>query len=463
LSASSVVTGALSIGTILLRNATLVATFDDAERELAGGWIAIDGNEITAVGAASDPAPFAERSIDASGMVLLPGFVNTHHHFYQTLTRAVPAAQDAELFDWLVALYPIWARLDPPALRSATAVACAELLLSGCTTASDHTYMWPNGCTIDDEIAVAREIGLRLHAARGSMSIGRSKGGLPPDGCVEDESAILADTARAIERHHDAARFAMTRIVVAPCSPFSVSENLMRESASLAREHGVYLHTHLAETLDEERYCLERFGCRPVELAERLAWTGDDVWFAHAVHLSADEIRRLGETRTGVAHCATSNMRLGSGIAPVRALVAAGARVGLGVDGSASNDSSHALDEVRHAMLLQRVFGGAAAMSARDTLRLATRGGAAVLGRDDIGALAPGMAADVAGFRLDGLALAGGAVHDPLASLVFCRPPSADFVMVNGRTIVAGGAFVSFDVARAVAEQARHARKLLAL
>jgi cytosine/adenosine deaminase-related metal-dependent hydrolase len=462
LSASSVVTGAFSIGTILLRDATLVATFDDARRELPGGWIAIDGNEITSLGAASDPAPFADRNIDASGMVLLPGFVNTHHHFYQTLTRAVPAAQDAELFAWLVALYPIWARMDPPALRSATAVACAELLLSGCTTASDHTYMWPNGCTIDDEIAVAREFGLRFHASRGSMSIGRAQGGLPPDSCVENEAAILADTARAIERHHDGARFAMTRVVVAPCSPFSVSENLMRESASLARAYGVHLHTHLAETLDEERFCLERYGCRPVELAERLAWTGADVWFAHAVHPSPDEVGRLGKTRTGVAYCATSNMRLGSGIAPVRALVAAGARVGLGVDGSASNDSSHMLDEVRHAMLLQRVAGGAAALSAREALRLATRGGAAVLGRDDIGALAPGMAADIAGFRLDSLALAGGAVHDPLASLVFCRPPNADFVMVNGRTIVAGGAFTDFDVARTVAEHARHARKLLA-
>jgi cytosine/adenosine deaminase-related metal-dependent hydrolase len=336
-------------------------------------------------------------------------------------------------------------------------------LLSGCTTASDHTYMWPNGCTIDDEIAVASEIGLRFHASRGSMSIGHSQGGLPPDSCVEGEAAILADTSRAIERHHDAARFAMTRIVVAPCSPFSVSENLMQESASLARAYGVHLHTHLAETLDEERFCLERYGCRPVELAERLAWAGDDVWFAHAVHPSADEVRRLGRTRTGVAHCATSNMRLGSGIAPVRALVAAGARVGLGVDGSASNDSSHLLDEARHAMLLQRVQGGAAAMSAREALRLATRGGAAILGRDDIGALAPGMAADIAGFRLDGPALAGGAVHDPLASLVFCRPPNADFVMVNGRTIVEGGAFVNFDVARTVAEHARHARKLLAV
>jgi cytosine/adenosine deaminase-related metal-dependent hydrolase len=449
------------IGTVLLRNAALVATFDDAERELSGGWILIDGPAIAAVGGSGEAEPAAGRVVDASDMVLLPGFVNTHHHFYQTLTRAVPAAQDVELFDWLVALYPVWARMEPPAFRSATAIACAELLLSGCTTASDHTYMWPNGCTIDEQIAVAAEIGLRFHAARGSMSIGRSGGGLPPDSCVEDEGAILADTDRAIAAYHDSAPFAMTRVVVAPCSPFSVSESLMRESAALARARGVHLHTHLAETLDEERFCLERYGCRPVELAERLGWTGDDVWFAHAVHPSPDEVRRLGATRTGIAHCPTSNMRLGSGIAPIRAFVAAGARVGLGVDGSASNDASHLLDEIRHAMLLQRVLGGAGALSARSALRLATRGGAQVLGRDDVGALAPGMAADVAGFRIDTLPLAGGAAHDPLAALVFCRPVNADFVMVNGRTIVERGEFVRLDIARLVAEHGRHARRLL--
>jgi cytosine/adenosine deaminase-related metal-dependent hydrolase len=450
-----------SIGTILLRNATSIATFDDAERELAGGWILVDGPQIVALGSTCEPEPAAERVVDASEMLLLPGFVSTHHHFYQTLTRAVVAAQDAELFDWLTALYPIWARMEPAALRSATAIACAELLLSGCTTASDHTYMWPNGCRVDDQIEVAREIGLRFHPARGSMSIGRSQGGLPPDSCVEREPDILADTQRAIDLYHDRTRFAMTRLVVAPCSPFSVSDDLMRESAALARANGVHLHTHLAETLDEERFCLERYGCRPIELAERLAWTGDDVWFAHAVHASPDEARRLGATRTGIAHCPTSNMRLGSGIAPVRAYAAAGARVGLGVDGSASNDSSHMLDEVRHALLLQRIAGGGGALSARAALRMATRGGAAVLGRDDIGALAPGMAADIAGFRLDALAFAGGAVHDPLAALVFCRPTNADFVMVHGRTIVERGAFVRLDLERLIAAHNRFARALV--
>jgi cytosine/adenosine deaminase-related metal-dependent hydrolase len=387
--------------------------------------------------------------------------VNTHHHFYQTLTRAVPGTQDVELFDWLVTLYPIWARLTPAALRSATAVACAELLLSGCTTASDHTYLWPNGCRIDDEIAVAREIGLRFHASRGSMSVGRSKGGLPPDSCVEDEAAILADTRRAIETFHDAARFAMTRVVVAPCSPFSVSPDLMRESIALARSYGVHSHTHLAETLDEERYCIEKFGCRPVELAERLGWVGADVWHAHMVHPSVAEVGVLGASRTGVAHCPTSNMRLGSGIAPIRALVNAGARVGLGVDGSASNDSSHLLDEVRHAMLLQRVGGGAKAATAREMLRLGTRGGAEVLGRDDVGYLAPGMAADLAGVRLDSLAMAGGAVHDPLAALVFCRPGNVDFTVVNGVALVEHGAFTALDIERVVAQHNELARVLV--
>jgi cytosine/adenosine deaminase-related metal-dependent hydrolase len=351
--------------------------------------------------------------------------------------------------------------LTPAALRSATAVACAELLLSGCTTASDHTYLWPNGCRIDDEIEVAREIGLRFHASRGSMSIGHAQGGLPPDDCVEEESAILRDTQRAIERHHDARRFAMTRIVVAPCSPFSVSDDLMRESIALARSYGVHAHTHLAETLDEERYCLARYGCRPVELAERLGWVGDDVWYAHAVHPSEAEIARLGGTRTGIAHCPTSNMRLGSGIAPVRLLARAGARVGLGVDGSASNDASHLLDEARHAMLLARVAGGATASSARDVLRMATRGGAAVLGRDDIGSLAPGMAADIIGFRLDTLPLAGGAVHDPLAALVFCRPDTVDFSVVAGRPLVERGALLDLDVERLVARHNDFARALV--
>jgi cytosine/adenosine deaminase-related metal-dependent hydrolase len=449
------------MGTLLIRDAAHVETFDDADRVLRDASIFVRDGAIEALGPATEMPRDADRVVDARGCIVIPGLVNTHHHFYQTLTRAVPGTQDVELFDWLVTLYPIWARLTPAALRSATAVACAELLLSGCTTASDHTYLWPNGCRIDDEIAVAREIGLRFHASRGSMSVGRSKGGLPPDSCVEDEAAILADTRRAIETFHDAARFAMTRVVVAPCSPFSVSPDLMRESIALARSYGVHSHTHLAETLDEERYCIEKFGCRPVELAERLGWLGADVWHAHMVHPSAAEVGVLGASRTGVAHCPTSNMRLGSGIAPIRALVDAGARVGLGVDGSASNDSSHLLDEVRHAMLLQRVGGGAKAATAREMLRLGTRGGAEVLGRDDVGYLAPGMAADLAGVRLDSLAMAGGAVHDPLAALVFCRPGNVDFTVVNGVALVEHGAFIALDIERVVAQHNELARALV--
>jgi cytosine/adenosine deaminase-related metal-dependent hydrolase len=449
------------VATLLIRDAAHVETFDDADRVLREASIFVRDGAIEALGPAADLPRDADRVVDARGCIVIPGLVNTHHHFYQTLTRAVPGTQDVELFDWLIALYPIWARLTPAALRSATAVACAELLLSGCTTASDHTYLWPNGCRIDDEIAVARETGLRFHASRGAMSVGYSHGGLPPDSCVEDEGAILADTQRAIETFHDAGRFAMTRIVVAPCSPFSVSPDLMRESIALARSFGVHAHTHLAETLDEERYCIQKFGCRPVELAEELGWLGADVWHAHMVHPSPAEVRVLGASRTGVAHCPTSNMRLGSGIAPIRALVEAGARVGLGVDGSASNDSSHLLDEARHAMLLQRVGGGAKAATAREVLRLATRGGASVLGRDDIGMLAPGMAADLVGVRLDSLALAGGAVHDPLAALVFCRPAGVDFTIVNGVPLVEHGAFTALDIERVVAQHNELARDLV--
>jgi cytosine/adenosine deaminase-related metal-dependent hydrolase len=449
------------MGTLLIRDAVHIETFDDDGSNYADASILVRDGAIETIGPAADLPRTADRVVDASGCVVIPGLVNTHHHFYQTLTRAVPGTQDVELFDWLVTLYPMWARLTPEGLRSATAIACAELLLSGCTTAADHTYLWPNGCRIDDQIEVAREIGLRFHASRGSMSVGRSKGGLPPESVVQDEPAILADTQRAIEAYHDASRFAMTRVVVAPCSPFSVSEDLMRESIALARSYGVTAHTHLAETLDEERYCLERYGCRPVELAERLGWMGPDVWHAHMVHPSHDEVGRLGATRTGVAHCPTSNMRIASGIAPIGALVAAGARVGLGVDGSASNDSSHLLDEARHAMLLQRVKGGSTAMTGREALRLATRGGADVLGRDDVGYLAPGMAADIIGVRTDTLAMAGGAVHDPLAALVFCRPTTVDFTVVNGATLVEHGTFTRLDVAPLVARHGILARALV--
>jgi cytosine/adenosine deaminase-related metal-dependent hydrolase len=448
------------MATLLITHAARIETLDDRASSIKDGSIFVRDGMIEAIGPAED-LPTAERVLDARGCLVMPGLVNTHHHFLQTLTRAVPQAQNSELFDWLRVLYPMWGRITPEGMRSATAIACAELLLSGCTTASDHTYMWPNGCRIEDQIEVAREIGLRYHAGRGSISLGESQGAAPPDACCESEPAILIETQRAIERHHDPARFAMTRIVNAPATLFLVSIDLMRESIALARSYGVTSHTHLAETLDEERYCLERFGRRPVEMMEELGWVGPDVWHAHVVHPSADEVGRIGATQTGVAHCPTSNMRLGSGIAPIRAYAAAGVRVGIGVDGSASNDSSNMLDEVRHALLLQRVAGGGSAVTARDVLRMATRGGAAVLGRDDIGALAAGMAADVVGFDLETLPLAGGAVHDPVAALVFCRPANADLVIVDGKVVVERGEFVRLDVERLVASHNRYARALV--
>lgn len=447
--------------TLLLRNADVVAAFDDAGSVFYGTSVLVRDNIIERIGPAAEMLRSADTIIDARGMILIPGLINTHHHFYQTLTRNVPGTQDVDLFAWLVRLYPIWARLTPEAIRVSSAIAMAELMLSGCTTASDHTYVWPNGARIDDQLEAAAEMGMRFHASRGSMSVGQSQGGLPPDSCVEDERAILRDSQRAIEQYHDPARYAMTRIVLAPCSPFSVSQDLMRESLAMARSYGVHVHTHLAETLDEERYCLDHFHLRPVELVESLGWVGDDVWHAHMVHPNAAEIERLGATRTGIAHCPTSNMRLASGIAPIRALERAGARVGLGVDGSASNDSSAMLEEVRQAMLLQRVANSPDAMSATDALRLATRGGAAVLGRNDIGALAPGMAADIVGYRLDALGLAGGAVHDPLASLVFCRPGNVDMSIINGRVRIRDGAFVDVDLPKLIERHNRIARALV--
>ncbi len=447
------------MSTLLIKNAGLIVTMDDADTRIADGAIYIEDGFIRQVGSAAGLPQTADRIINARGMILLPGMVNTHHHFYQTLTRCM--AQESNLFNWLTTLYPIWAGLTPEAIYVSSKVAMAELMLTGCTTSSDHTYIWPNGARLDDQIQAATEMGFRFHATRGSMSVGQSKGGLPPDHVVEDETFILRDSRRLIEQYHDAKPGAMLRVVLAPCSPFSVSLDLMRESVALARSYGVHSHTHLAETLDEERYCLEKFGRRPVELAEDLGWMGADVWHAHMVHPSADEVRRLGHTCTGVAHCPCSNMRLASGIAPIRALVGAGARVGLGVDGSASNDGSHMLNEARQAMLLQRVMGDPAAMSAREALRLATRGGAAVLGRDDLGQLAPGMCADIIGYRLDTLPFAGGAVHDPLAALVFCTPPQVDLSIINGVVRVDGGHLVDVDVPALVRRHNDIARALV--
>jgi cytosine/adenosine deaminase-related metal-dependent hydrolase len=386
--------------------------------------------------------------------------VNTHHHLYQTLTRAVPAAQDATLFQWLKTLYPIWAGLTSEAVYTSALVGLAELMLSGCTTASDHLYIYPNDCRIDDEIRAAQEIGIRFHASRGSMSLGESKGGLPPDSVVEDEADILKDTQRAIETYHDAEPYAMTRIVVAPCSPFSVTPDLMREAAALARSAGVHLHTHLAETLDEEEFCLSEFGHRPVPYAEELTWVGDDVWYAHGVHINEPEIGLLARTGTGVCHCPSSNMRLASGIAPVRAYLDSGVRVGLGVDGSASNDSSHLLAEARMALLLQRVSGNPAGLSAEEALWLATVGGAQVLGREDIGQLAPGKAADIIGLRLKRLDYAG-ALHDPLAALVFCAPQVVDLSIINGRVVVEEGRLLTVDLGPVIERHNRIARKLV--
>jgi 8-oxoguanine deaminase len=387
--------------------------------------------------------------------------VNTHHHLYQTLTRALPETQDVELFDWLRTLYPIWAGLTGEAAYVSAKIGLAELMLSGCTTVTDHLYLFPGDASIADEIGAARELGVRFHPSRGSMSLGKSRGGLPPDAIVEDEDAILADTARSVERFHDPAPYSMCRIVVAPCSPFSVTPDLMRASARFARERGLTLHTHVAETLDEEAYCLRHFGVRPIELMRQLEWVGPDTWFAHCVHLSDEEIASLASTGTGVAHCPSSNMRLGSGIAPIRALVDAGAKVGLAVDGSASNDAGHMLAEARQAMLLQRVKLGAGAMSAAEALCMATRGGAKVLGRDDIGRLAPGMAADFVGVRLEQLAYAG-AQADPLAALVFCAPQQVDVSVIDGRVVVEAGRLLGVDLDDLVAHHNALAKELLA-
>jgi cytosine/adenosine deaminase-related metal-dependent hydrolase len=446
--------------TTLLKNATLLVTMDDGRRRIPGGGLYVEDNVIRQVGPSSELPAEADRIIDAAGMVVMPGLVNCHHHLYQSLTRALPGIQDAELFDWLRALYPIWAGLTGEAVYVSARTALSELVLSGCTTSADHLYLYPNDSRIDDEIRAAREVGIRFHPNRGSMSLGRSQGGLPPDSVVEDEVAILADCQRAYEEYHDPAPYSMCRIVIAPCSPFSVTPELMRKSVAFGRERGLVLHTHVAETMDEEAFCLREFGVRPVELMRQLDWVGPDVWWTHCVYVNEEDMALMAETRTGVCHCPSSNMRLGSGIAPIRAMVDAGVKVGLGVDGSASNDSSHMLAEARHALLLQRVKLGASAMSAEESLWLGTRGGAAVLGRDDIGALGPGMAADFIGIRLNRLGFAG-AQEDPLAALVFCTPPTVDLSVINGQIVVEDGRLLTVDLPTTIAYHNELARELL--
>jgi 8-oxoguanine deaminase len=431
--------------TLLLKNCQVLATMDDARQEIAGGAVFIRGNVIEQVGTGANLPQTADRVIDLAGHVVLPGLINTHHHMFQSLTRAVPAAQDCELFEWLKGHYPIWCGITPDMIHVSALTAMAELMLSGCTTASDHLYMYPNGSRIDDEVGAAQEIGIRFHAGRGGMSMGESKGGLPPDRLTEPEAVILREMQRAIESFHDPARYSMLRIAVAPCSPFTVTPDLMRESAKLARSCGVHLHTHLAENWKDLAFSREKFGMDPVEYAQDLGWLGHDVWHAHCVHLDDHGIGVFARTGTGVAHCPTSNMRLASGIAPLSKMRDAGVRVGLGVDGSASNDSGHLLNEARQCMLLQRVGHGPAALSARAALEIATRGGAAVLGRDDVGQIAPGCAADIVAFDLDDIGYAG--QQDPVAALVFCAPPRAAWSMVNGRVVVEEGRLVTVDTA----------------
>jgi cytosine/adenosine deaminase-related metal-dependent hydrolase len=418
-----------------------VLTVDDAETEHTKGWILIENGLVTAVGAGEEPA--AEERVGLGGALVTPGLVNTHHHLYQTLTRA--RAQQATLFEWLVELYPAWARIDAEAEYAAARTGLAELMLSGCTTVFDHHYVFPRGRAglVEAEVQAARELGCRIVASRGSMDLGVSDGGLPPDELVEEIDAVLADTERLAGELHESGPGADVQIAVAPCSPFSVTGRLMTESATLARRLGLKLHTHLAETLEEETYCQELYGCTPVEYLDSLGWLDGDVWCAHCVHLSEAEIGRFAETGTGVAHCPTSNLRLGAGVAPVRAMTDAGVRVGLGVDGSASNERSHLFNEVKQALLVARGRGGPQAMTARKAIRLGTRGGAEVLGRDDIGSIAPGKCADLAVWATDGLELGGAA--DPVAGLVFAGAHRVDRLYVGGELVVRGGALVRAD------------------
>ena len=447
------------MSTILVKNAATLVTMDDQRREINDGGLFVRDNIIEQVGKTADLPDTADTILDMTEHIVLPGLINTHHHLYQSLTRVI--AQDADLFTWLRTLYPIWARLTDEAIYVSTLTGLAELALSGCTTSSDHLYVFPNDCTLDSQIRAAQDIGVRFHAARGSMSLGESKGGLPPDSVTEDEAFILQDSQRLIEQYHDADPQAMIRVFLAPCSPFSVTPDLMRESAVLAREYGVRLHTHLAETVEEEAFCLETFGHRPVSYVESLGWTGDDVWHAHCVHMSDSEIDLFSRTGTGVAHCPASNMRLASGIARLLDWRKANVHVGLGIDGSASNDGGHLMNEARLAMLLQRVApdrylseapggrggfaGDASSMTARQALELATLGSASVLGRDDIGLLAPGKSADFIAINLNQLAYTG-ALHDPLAALLFCQPQNVDWSIINGRVIVENGRLTTLDL-----------------
>jgi cytosine/adenosine deaminase-related metal-dependent hydrolase len=442
--------------TALFANAYVVVG-DEAGTEHDGGWLLVDGGFVSAVGGGERPP--ADETVDLGGALVTPGLVNTHHHLYQTLTRA--RAQEADLFTWLKTLYPVWAGVDAEAEYAAARTGIAELALAGCTTVFDHHYLFPPGVEglLEAEVQAARELGVRIVASRGSMDLGESRGGLPPDHVVETTDGALAET-EAAARLHESGPGARVQIVVAPCSPFSVTTDLMRESAELARRLGLRLHTHLAETVEEDAYCVELYGCRPVEYLERMGWLADEVWCAHCVHLSEDDIMAFAGNDVGVAHCPTSNLRLGAGVAPVRELVDANVRVGLGVDGSASNERSDLLLEVKQALLVARGRGGPAAMTVRDALRLGTRGGARVLGRDDVGSLERGKCADFAVWRTDGLEFGG--ADDPVAALVLSAPHRVDRLFVAGEEVVRDGRLVNADEEEIAREHRVQARRLWA-
>ena len=453
--------------TLLLKNADVLCTMSEPgenesniESEIKGGGLFARNGIIEAVGESSSLPQIADTIIDMKGHVVIPGMVNTHHHLFQNLTRAVPAAQNSELFGWLKTLYPIWSNIGPEHVYWSTALGLAELALSGCTTSSDHLYIYPNGAKLDDSLSAASDIGVRFHGTRGSMSIGESQGGLPPDSLTEKESFILSESQRLIETYNDSGRYAMQRVALAPCSPFSVSIDLMRESAAMARSYGVGLHTHLAENAEDIEYGLQQFGMRPGEYIEAVGWTGDDVWHAHCVQLNSEEINLFSKTGTGIAHCPCSNMRLASGIAPVRQMLDTGVKVGLGVDGSASNDSGNMLNEARQTMLLQRVNSKASTMTAREALKVATKGGASVLNRDDIGMLVPGYAADITAFKRDNVDFSG-SDWDPVASLVFCGPSKANYTIINGKIVVSEGQLTSIPMEKLVHEHSKLSRDLI--
>jgi 8-oxoguanine deaminase len=471
------------MSTLLVRNAEVLVTMDEGRRELKEAGLYAEDGIIKKVGPSKELPADADTVLDLSGQIVLPGFVNTHHHLDQTLTRNLPAAQNNNLFPWLQVHYRIWGARTPEATRYRTLTGLAELAMTGCTTVFDHAYVFQNGCRVDDQIAAAKEIGVRFHACRGSMSLGQSKGGLPPDDCVEEEGAIISDSRRAIETYHDSSHGAMIRMTLGPCSPFSVTPALLKDTAQLARAYKVRMHTHLCETSDEENFTLSHFQQRPVDWMEGFGWLGNDVWFAHAVHVDDEEIARFARAGVGVAHCPSSNMRLASGIAPVKKYLDAGVKVGLGVDGSASNDSSNMMLEARQAFLLARLRMGLLPpegpskyrllsqshpvrarewMTAREVIEIGTRGGAAVLGRlDDIGSLEIGKCADFFSIDLHTVDFAG-ALHDPVAAVVFCGPQKARHTVINGKVVVQDGRVTTVDMGPIVEQQNRFALKLAA-